>query len=115
MARHMVMVRKLGPTRLLIRANISSVRSMVMEPLHGVIEEEKGNKKMICPIFVNVMLVNFKMINFMVRENMNGLINEFMMVIGWKEKWKDRESLRGLIRENILEVMFKIIKPERVF
>ena len=68
----MVMVKKHGQIRLRIRASINLVRNMVMEHSHGVIEEEKGNKKMICLIFVNVMWVNFKMINFMERENMNG-------------------------------------------
>ena len=72
MAKHMEMVRKHGQIRLLIRASISSGRSMVMEHLLGAIEGGKESKKMICLIFVNVMWVNFKMINFMERENMSG-------------------------------------------
>ena len=72
MARHMEMVRKHGQIRPLIKVSISSVRNMAMEHLLGAIEGEKGSKKMICLIFVNVMLVNFKMINFMGRENMSG-------------------------------------------
>ena len=72
MARHMEMVKKPGQIRLLIRVSISSVRNMAMEHLLGAIEGEKGSKKMICLIFVNVMWVNFKMINFMGRENMSG-------------------------------------------
>ena len=55
MARLMEMVKKPGQIRLLTRVSISSARNMAMEHLLGVIEGGKGNKKMICLIFVNVM------------------------------------------------------------
>ena len=72
MGRRMVMDKKHGQIRLLIRVSISLERNTVMEHLLGGIGDEKESRRMICQISVNVMWGNFKMINFMERVNMSG-------------------------------------------
>lgn len=68
---------------------------MEEEPLHGEIGKVKrlASRKH--------MLANFKMIYFMDRVGMNGLMEEFMMENGLKEKWKEKENLFGQVCELI--------------
>ena len=49
---------------------------------------------------VVVMLVNFKIIIFMERDTIHGLMEESMRGIGRKTKWKGKEYLHGWMEGN---------------
>jgi hypothetical protein len=65
------------------------------EHLHGETEKVRrlANRKH--------MLVNFKMIYFMDKVGMNGLMEEFTMESGSKEKWKEKGNSFGQVCELI--------------
>lgn len=78
-----------------IRDHISWAKNMGEEHLHGEIGKVRrlASRKH--------MLVNSRMIYFMDKVGTNGLMVEYMMENGLKEKWKEKGNLFGQVCELI--------------
>ena len=46
---------------------------------------------------------------------MSGLMAEFIMELGWLTRWKEREYSRGLMAENMMDIMLTIRKMAMAF